>query len=187
MPLTSKDMPSLDAQDAPWTEAEARVREALLSHDVPAPEGLEAAVFERLDGTPTQVESSGGRRVAALALAGAVVAAAWMWTQDGVDESPAKASAPVEVTAPAPMGTEPVNESAAAVAPEENDGTVSVTTTTEKASVSDMSMSTEPLESLTELEVSELEGGNEGERLPLKTDAVAPATQRLEATLEVKQ
>ena len=187
MPLTSKDMPSLDAQDAPWTEAEARVREALLSHDVAAPEGLEAAVFERLDGTPAQVETPGGRRVAALALAGAVVAAAWMWTQDGIDESPVKASAPVEVTAPAPMGTEPVNKSAAAVAPEENDGTVSVTTSTEKASVSDMSMSTERLESLTELEVSELEGGNEGERLPLKTDAVAPATQRLEATLEVKQ
>ena len=186
MPLTSKDMPSLDAQDAPWTAAEARVREALLSHDVPAPEGLEAAVFKRLDGTPAQVETSGGRRVAALALAGAVVAAAWMWTQDGVDESPVKASAPVEVTAPAPMGTEPLNESAAAVAPEENDGTISVTTK-EEASVSDMSMSTEPLESLTEVEVSELEGGNEGERLPLKTDAVAPATQRLEATLEVKQ
>ena len=187
MPLTSKDMPSLDAQDAPWTEAEARVREALLSHDVPAPECLERAVFERLDGTPAQVESSGGRRVAALALAGAVVAAAWMWTQDGVDESSVQAPAPVEVTAPAPMATEPVNESAAAVAPEENDGTVSVTITTEEASVSDMSLSSEPLESLTELEVSELEGGNEGERLPLKTDAVAPATQRLEATLEVKQ
>ena len=187
MPLTSKDMPSLDAQDAPWTDAEARVREALLSHDVPAPEGLERAVFERLDGTPAQVESSGGRRVAALALAGAVVAAAWMWTQDGVDESSEQAPAPVEVKATAPIATEPVNESAAAVASEENDGTVSVTTTTEEASVSDMSLSSEPLESLTELEVSELEGGNEGERLPLKTDAVAPATQRLEATLEVKQ
>ena len=187
MPLTSKDMPSLDAQDAPWTEAEARVREALLSHDVPAPEVLEAAVFKRLDGTPAQVETAGGRRVAALALAGAVVAAAWMWTQDGVDESSVQAPAPVEVTAPAPIATEPVNESAAAVAPEENDGTVSVTITTEEASVSDMSLSSEPLESLTELEVSELEGGNEGERLPLKTDAVAPATQRLEATLEVKQ
>lgn len=187
MPLTSKDMPSLDAQDAPWTDAEARVREALLSHDVPAPEGLERAVFERLDGTPAQVESSGGRRVAALALTGAVVAAAWMWTQDGVDESSEQAPAPVEVKATAPIATEPVNESAAAVASEENDGTVSVTTTTEEASVSDMSLSSEPLESLTELEVSELEGGNEGERLPLKTDAVAPATQRLEATLEVKQ
>ena len=110
-----------------------------------------------------------------------------MWSQDSVDESPVKASAPVEVTASAPLATEPVNESAVAVAPEENDGTVFVTTTAEKASVSDMSMSTEPLESLTELEVTELEGGNEGERLPLKTDAVAPATQRLEATLEVKQ
>ena len=187
MPLTSKDMPSLDAQDAPWTDAEARMREALLSHEVPAPEGLEGVVFERLDGTPAQVESSGGRRVAALALAGAVVAAAWMWTHDGVDESSVQAPAPVEVTAPAPIATEPVNESAAAVAPEENDGTVSVTITTEEASVSDMSLSSEPLESLTELEVSELEGGNEGERLPLKTDAVAPATQRLEATLEVKQ
>ena len=187
MPLTSKDMPTLDAQDAPWTKAEARVREALLSHDEPAPEGVEAAVFERLDSTPVQVESLGGRRMTALALTGAVVAAAWMWIQDGVDESPVQAPAPVEVTAPAPMPTELVNESARAVASEEHDGTVSMTSRTEEASISDMSLSTESLESLTELEVSELEGGNEGERLPLKTDAVAPATQRLEATLEVKQ
>ena len=45
----------------------------------------------------------------------------------------------------------------------------------------------EPLENLEGLPTTELEGGNDGERLPLKSEKDAPATERREATLEVKQ
>ena len=45
----------------------------------------------------------------------------------------------------------------------------------------------EPLENLEGLPTTELEGGNDGERFPLKSEKAAPATERREATLEVKQ
>ena len=45
----------------------------------------------------------------------------------------------------------------------------------------------EPLENLKGLHTTELEGGNDGERFPLKSEKAAPATERREATLEVKQ
>ena len=44
-----------------------------------------------------------------------------------------------------------------------------------------------PLENLEGLPTAELEGGNDGERFPLKSEKGAPTTERREATLEVKQ
>ena len=44
-----------------------------------------------------------------------------------------------------------------------------------------------PLENLEGLPTTELEGGNDGERFPLKSEKAAPSTERREATLEVKQ
>ena len=62
-----------------------------------------------------------------------------------------------------------------------------VLTETEVDGTGNVNAPMEPLENLEGLPTTELEGGNDGERFPLKSEKAVPATERREATLEVKQ
>lgn len=185
-------MPPLEATDAPWTDAELRIQEAMLSSEADAPEALEARVFEALDAADPASGSASLLRRGALIVASGVAVAALLWpTQEAevMPTSPQKEPAAkvqealtkpnvVEEIPAVVMDVDVVAEGAAKVdvASQEHGGDLESATPFMA-----------PLENLEGLPTAELEGGNDGERFPLKSEKGAPTTERREATLEVKQ
>ena len=192
MTFTSNNMPPLDATDAPWTDAEMHIRETMLASEADAPEGLESQIFEALDASPPASQTSSLLRRGALLVASCVAVAAFFWpTEDVVVNAGSTQEAPVmaveePVTTPAPSAQEPamqVLDEEGADAPQAKN----VLTEAEVEGARNVNASMEPLENLEGLPTTELDGGNDGERFPLNSEKAAPATQRREATLEVKQ
>ena len=192
MTFTSNNMPPLDATDAPWTDAEMRIRETMLASEADAPEGLESQVFEALDASKPASQTSSLLRRGALLVASGVAVAAFFWpTEDVVVNAASTQEAPV-MTVDDPVTTAGPNAEAPAVqvlyeevadAPQAED----VMTEVEVDGAGNVNVPMEPIENLQGLPTTELEGGNDGERFPLKSEKAAPATERREATLEVKQ
>ena len=192
MTFTSNNMPPLDATDAPWTDAEMHIRETMLASEADAPEGLESQVFEALDASTPASQTSSLLRRGALLVASGVAVAAFFWpTEDVVVNAGSTQEAPV-MTVDDPVTTAGPNAEAPAVqvlyeevadAPQAED----VMTEVEVDGAGNVNVPMEPIENLEGLPTTELEGGNDGERFPLKSEKAAPATERREATLEVKQ
>ena len=191
MTFTSNNMPPLDAADAPWTDAEMHIRETMLASEVDAPEGLESQVFEALDASTHAPQNSSLLRRGALLVASGVAVAAFFWpTEDVVMNAGSTQEAPVmsveePVTAVGPSVEAPAGQflDEAADAPQAKEVLVEA----EVDGARNVHAPMEPLENLEGLPTTELEGGNDGERFPLKSEKAAPATERREATLEVKQ
>jgi len=191
MTFTSNNMPPLDATDAPWTDAEMHIREAMLASEADAPKGLESQVFEALDASTPAPQTSSLLRRGALLVASGVAVAVFFWPAEEVvvnagstQEDPVMA---VEVpgTTAGPSAEAPAVQilDEAADAPQAED----VLTEAKMDGAENVNALREPLENLKGLPTTELEGGNDGERFPLKSEKAAPATERREATLEVKQ
>lgn len=192
MTLKSNNMPPLEATDAPWTDAEMRIQEAMLSSEADAPEALETRVFEALDAAAPASGSASLLRRGALIVASGVAVAAFLWPTHEAEVMPTstqeESAAAVQEALPEPnvveeipavvMDVDVVVEGAAKVdvASQEQGGDLEAGTP-----------SMAPLENLEGLPTAELEGGNDGERFPLKSEKGAPTTERREATLEVKQ
>ena len=192
MTFTSNNMPPLDATDAPWTDAEMHIRETLLASEADAPKGLESQVFEALDASTPASQTSSLLRRGALLVASGVAVAAFFWpTEDVAVNAGSTKEVPVlaveePVTTPEPSA----EASALHVLDEEAADALQakgVLTEGEVDGGGGVSAPMEPLDNLEGLPTTELEGGNDGERFPLKSEKAAPATERREATLEVKQ
>ena len=192
MTFTSNNMPPLDAADAPWTDAEVHIRATMLSSEADAPEGLESQVFEALEASIPAGQTSSLLRRGALVVASGLAVAAFFWpTGDVVVNAGPTQKVPVMVVEE-PVTTigpgaeahavQVLNEEVADAPQTEN-----VLTEAEVDGAGNVNTPLEPLENLEGLPTTELEGGNDGERFPLKSEKAAPATERREATLEVKQ
>lgn len=192
MTFTSNNMPPLDATDAPWTDAEMHIRETMLASEAHAPEGLESQVFEALDASTSAPQISSLVRRGALLVASGVAVAAFFWpAEDVVVNAGSTQEAPV-MAIEAPVTT--AGQSAEAPAMQVLDEEVAdapqaedVLTEAEVDGTGNVNAPMEPLENLEGLPTTELEGGNDRERFPLKSEKAVPATERREATLEVKQ
>ena len=192
MTFTSNNMPPLEATDAPWTDAEMHIRETMLASEADAPKGLESQVFEALDASTSAPQTSLLLRRGALLVASGVAVAAFFWpTEDVVMNAGSTQEAPV-MAVEAPVTTAwqsaeapdvQVLDEEVADAPQAED----VLTETEVDGTGNVNAPMEPLENLEGLPTTELEGGNDGERVPLKSEKAVLATERREATLEVKQ
>ena len=192
MTSKSNNMPPLEATDAPWTDAEMRIQEAMLSSETVAPEALEARVFEALDAAAPASGSASLLRRGALIVASGVAVAAFLWPTQEAEVMPASTqnepAAKVQEALTEPnvveeipavvMDVDVVAEGAAKVdvASQDHGGDLEAATP-----------SMAPLENLEGLPTAELEGGNDGERFPLKSEKGAPTTERREVSLEVKQ
>ena len=189
MTLTSNNMPPLDATDAPWTNAEMHIRETMLASEADAPEGLESQVFEALDASSSAPQSSSLLRRGAVLVASGVAVVAFFWpTEDVVVNVGSMQEAPVmaveeSVTAAGPSVEAPAEQ----ILDEAADAPQAKVVMTEAHGAENTPAPMAPLENLEGLPTTELEGGNDGERFPLKSEKAAPATERREATLEVKQ
>ena len=131
-------------------------------------------------------------RRGALLVASGVAVAAFFWpAEDVVVNAGSTQEAPV-MAVEAPVTT--AGQSAEAPAMQVLDEEVAdapqaedVLTEAEVDGTGNVNAPMEPLENLEGLPTTELEGGNDGERFPLKSEKAVPATERREATLEVKQ
>ena len=191
MTFTSNNMPPLDTTDAPWTEAEVHIRETMLASGADAPEGLESHVFEALDASTSAPQTSSLLRRGALLVASGVAVAALFWPTEDVAVNVGSTQEVPVMAVEEPVSTPHSSADATAeqVLDEAADAsqTKEVLTGAEVDGAGNVNAPMEPLENLEGLPTTELEGGNDGERLPLKSEKDAPATERREATLEVKQ
>ena len=192
MTSKSNNMPPLEATEAPWTNAEMRIQEAMLSSEADAPEALETRVFEALDAAAPASGNASLLRRGALIVASGVAVAAFLWPTQEAEVVPAstqeESAAAVQEALTAPNVVEDIPavvRDADVVA--EGEATVDVVSQERTDVLEEITPSMAPLENLEGLPTAELEGGNDGERFPLKTEKGAPTTERREATLEVKQ
>ena len=186
-------VPHLEPGEAPWTEAELQIREKLLAEESVPPASLEADIWDSM-GRPSGFASSG--RVVALAVAGGLAALAWFWPADvsetrDVIPSPTVQEPVANEESMAPVVLEAETDDALEVSlSEPNPSDVLDANSTPSMSTSAsgrMSKQENGMTSIKELEISELEGGNAGERFPLKLDTTPTQQELREAILEVKQ
>ena len=185
-------MPPLEATDAPWTDAEMRIQEAMLSSEADAPEALEARVFEALDAAAPASGSASLLRRGALIVASGVAVAALLWPTQEAEVMPAspqkEPAAEVQEALTEPNVVEEIPVVVMDVdVDSEGAAKVDVASQEPGGDLEAATPSMAPLENLEGLPTAELEGGNDGERFPLKSEKGAPTTERREATLEVKQ
>ena len=183
-------MPPLEATDAPWTDAEMRIQEAMLSSEADAPEALEARVFEALDAEAPASGSASLLRRAALIVASGVAVAAFLWPAQEAEVMPASPQKePAAKVQEALTEPDVVEEIPVVVMDVVAEGAAKVDVASQEhgGDLEAATPSMAPLENLEGLPTAELEGGNDGERFPLKSEKGAPTTERREATLEVKQ
>jgi hypothetical protein len=195
MKSTLEHMPPLDRTETPWTEAEMRIREALLAAETEAPADLEARVMEALDATPG-VGHSSGRWVwgAALLTGAAMVGAMLLSDTDQATMQPQAVSEPLESVA-ASSSAEAVEATPMKEASQNDLENQEVTAVTEMP-VS-VQKSNDQAEVAQPLRMEQLEalGGREASEVSrldvnpagLQTDADKPRLERRPATLEVKQ
>ena len=186
-------VPHLEPGEAPWTEAELQIREKFLAEESVPPASLEADIWDAM-GRPSGFASSG--RVVALAVAGGLAALAWFWPADvsetrDVIPSPTVQEPVANEESMAPVVLEAETDDALEVSlSEPNPSDVLDANSTPSMSTSAsgrMSKQENGMTSIKELEISELEGGNAGERFPLKLDTTPTQQELREAILEVKQ
>ena len=187
-------VPHLEPGDAPWTDAELQLREKLLADESVPPASLEADIWEAMD-RPSAPVSSG--RVVALAVASGLAALAWFWPADVSETLDAKQAPTVqEAKHSGEKVASGVQEEATiddeTLAPLLENPPAEVVSDVARSAASEMTAGNgapheEGMTSIQGLGVSELEGGNEGERFPLEQDSTPVQRERREATLEVKQ
>ena len=187
-------VPHLEPGDAPWTDAELQLREKLLADESVPPATLEADIWEAMDRPSAPVPNG---RFVALAVAGGLAALAWLWPAD-VSETVGAKQAPTiqeatnvgEKVAPGILDEATIDDEALAplleAAPEDVANDVARSAPSEMPA-GNGTQHDEGMTSIQGLGVSELKGGNEGERFPLKQDSTPVQQERREATLEVKQ
>ena len=187
-------VPHLEPGDAPWTDAELQLREKLLADESVPPASLEADIWAAMD-RPSAPVSSG--RFVALAVAGGLAALAWFWPADVSETVDAKQAPTVheatysgEKVAPGVQEEATIDDEVLAplleAAPEDVASDVARSAPSEMPA-GNGAQHDEGMTSIQGLGVSELKGGNEGERFPLKQDSTPVQQERREATLEVKQ
>lgn len=192
--FSSGHVPHLEPGDAPWTDAELQLREKLLADESVPPASLEADIWSAMD-RPSAPVSSG--RFVALAVAGGLAALAWFWPADVSETVDAKQAPTIqeathvgEKVAPGILEEATIDDEALAplleAAPEDVANDVARSAPSEKPA-GNGTQHDEGMTSIQGLGVSELKGGNEGERFPLKQDSTPVQQERREATLEVKQ
>ena len=163
----------------------------MLASGSDAPEGLESDVFEALDASTSAPQTSSLLRRGALLVASGVAVAALFWpTEDVAVNVGSTQEAPVmAVEEPVSTPHSSADATAEQVLDEAADASQAkeVLTGAEVDGAGNVNAPMEPLENLEGLPTTELEGGSDGERLPLKSEKDAPATERREATLEVKE
>ena len=168
------------------------IRETMLASEADAPEGLESHVFEALDASTSAPQASSLLRRGALLVASGVAVAAFFWPAEDVVVNAGSTQETPSMTIEAPAKTAGPSAEAPALqvldeevvdAPQAED----VLTEAEVDGAGNVNAPMNPLENLQGLPTTELAGGNDGERFPLKSEKATPATERREATLEVKQ
>lgn len=192
MTSKSNNMPPLEATEAPWTDAEMRIQEAMLSSETDAPEALEARVFEALDAAVPASGSASLLRRGALIVASGVAVAALLWPTQEAEVMPTSTQQEPAVEVQEALTEPNVVEEIPEVVMDvdvvaEGAAKVDVASQEQGGDLEAATPSMVPLENLEGLPTAELEGGNDGERFPLKSEKGAPTTERREATLEVKQ
>lgn len=189
MTRKSNIVPPLDASELPWTDAELHFREALMSHEEVAPEAIESAVFASLDASKTTHQAW---RTGAVLAAGAAALVAVFWsTREPASSAFTTPVAPaVTMEAQPQIAVQPEFGAATEKRATESTGDPRIvhpaSVVTSESDVVDSDVQ-ETLVNMKGLPTTELEGGNQGERLPLKSESSSTTTVRKEATLEVKQ
>lgn len=189
MTRKSNIVPPLDASELPWTDAELHFREALMSHEEVAPEAIESAVFASLDATNATHQT--WRRGAVLAVGAAALVAVFWSTKEPSSSTltaPVVPAATLEVQPE--IAVQPETVAAARETPaESNEDLRNETNASADTPRSDevVGAKLETLVNMKGLSTTELEGGYDGERVPLQTESSSTTTVRKEATLEVKQ
>ena len=186
-------MPPLESGDAPWTEAEVRVREAMLSSEVDVPEGLEASVMASLDspvsGTATRLSWTWG---AAILVCGVLVWVNWGSLEPEVERGESRT--PTMEAESTPMGESTETSVEYPVAKDDSETTVVSDVEVKSASAhssSEEEMTSQPapappLESMDGRAATQLET-NAPTSSDLRQPGAAPRLERRPATLEVKQ
>ena len=192
MTRKSNIVPPLDASELPWTDAELHFREAQMSHEEVAPEAIESAVFASLDATnATNATHQTWRRGAVLAVGAAALVAVFWSTKEPSSSTltaPVVPAATLEVQPE--IAVQPETVAAARETPaESNEDLRNETNASADTPRSDevVGAKLETLVNMKGLSTTELEGGYDGERVPLQTESSSTTTVRKEATLEVKQ
>ena len=192
--FSSGHVPHVEPGDAPWTDAELQLREKLLAEESVPPASLEADIWDAMDRSSGLVSSG---RVLALAVAGGLAALAWFWPADVSEAVDAKQAPTVQEAAHSGEKEVPGIQKEAtiddeALAPLLESAPADVVSNAARSSGTEMRSGNKPqheeaMTSIQGLGVSELKGGNEGERFPLEQDSTPVQQERREATLEVKQ
>ena len=187
-------VPHLEPGDAPWTDAELQLREKILADESVPPATLEADIWAAMDRPSASVPNG---RFVALAVASGLAALAWFWPADVSETVDAKQAPTVhEATYSGEKVAPGVQEEATiddeTLAPLLENAPAEVVSDVARSAATEMTAGNgaqrdEGMTSIQGLGVSELKGGNEGERFPLKQDSTPVQRERREATLEVKQ
>ena len=184
MTRKSNIVPPLDASELPWTDAELHFREALMSHEEVAPEAIESAVFASLDAT--NATHLTWRRGAVLAVGAAALVAVFWSTKEPSSSTltaPVVPAATLEVQPE--IAVQPETVAAARETPaESNEDLRNETNASADTPRSDevVGAKLETLVNMKGLSTTELEGGYDGERVPLQTESSSTTTVRKEAT-----
>jgi len=189
MTRKSNIVPPLDASELPWTDAELHFREALMSHEEVAPEALESAVFASLDASKTTHQA--WRTGAVLAVGAAALVAVFWSTKEPASSALTTPNSPaVTIEAQPQMVVQPEFGAATEERSTESAGDPRIARPASVVTSESDVVEGDPQESLVNMKglpTKELEGGNQGERFPLKSESSSTTTVRKEATLEVKQ
>lgn len=191
MTTSRQNMPSLEAHDAPWTEAEMRVQELLRAHEEEPPQELEAKVFREMASAGQRTGTQRGWRTAAVLAVSGVALVAGLWLLDtevqtdiSVPSEQVETAAAVHAQSEASELVPSLSDDRVETAATPQVGVVSVRVS-DNANPPDEKAGT--LRNLEGLPAAPLEGQASNARMPIEPSEGNITTERRAATLEVKQ